>query len=395
MRPVCGPGPRDGNGSGTPAHSVAVVHPDRPRVDWAEFERFAIAEIVAAVAKWTSSNATRVPRRAALFDFHVRDMLILFPSVAIDDEPARHPDWCPEEWSWQHDPGRDADAWAGRVTASIGSGGGRWEGVVERYFAALVTASHEAARYLRAMEAVSPDFLIVVLNGDDEQIVRSVPPERLVQEFPAIAARRLENARLAALSPAARTDELMRAIAEPQSSPLIRADAIGLLMECGPAAVAAVAARICDVVPADGLDWCAVLDALSAIPDDVAAQLRDVVGTTGRPEAYRARVASSVGWLGRLGEIVDLMSDMSDEVVLSVLSRRYLADHLNGGLEYASLERVLASRPHLDHVLATQLSPSRMFAIGEGEVGVAMAGLSSRWVFVRRHAATVLLTVHV
>ncbi|MGV9669202.1 hypothetical protein ACWDPV_01220 [Gordonia sp. NPDC003504] len=380
-----------------PAHLPldAVIDDRDQSFDWAGFEEFVVGEIVAAVAHWIGTHPRRVPGRAALFDFHVRDMLILFPIIAIDDEPHSHADWRPEDWDWQQDSGPDADAWAGRITASVGSGGGRWAAVVQRFFAALAAASRAATACLRALNSVTDDFLVVVLNGDDDQIVACVPPGRLALDFPAIEARRSEIARLTSLSVTARTTELIRALAETRTSPLTRDEMTGQLRKCGAGAAAAVAERICAQGPATGPDWVSILDAMGSVPDHAAEHLRLVIADTERPLAHRASVAASMAWLGRLGDVVEDLTDLPDELVVSVVSRAYLGDHKNARLEYASLERVLASRPHLDQVLVEQLSPTRMFSIAEGDSGAAMAGLASRWVFVRRHAAIVLLTVHI
>ncbi len=142
-------------------------------------------------------------------------------------------------------------------------------------------------------------------------------------------------------------------------------------------------------------EWLDVLDRLGSVPDDAAEHLITAVGYARRPTGYRSSAATSLAWLGRLGDLDDEIADLPDHLVLPVLARPYLGRRKNGPLHYDPLARALASRPRLDDMLAEKLSPTSMYAIDSSDLPVAIEGLSSTWQFVRRHAAIVLLTVHI
>ncbi|MGW0454979.1 hypothetical protein [Gordonia sputi] len=380
---------------------------DTTAFDWPGFEQFVVGAITGAVAEWTATHRGSRPRRASLCDFHVRGMLILFPAIAIDGRPRHHRSWRPQDWAWQRDADRDGDAWAGRITASIGSGRGRWDEVVAQFFRSLVSASRTATTYLQTMEAVEPEFLTVVINeasgGDDtdDLIVRSIPADRLATEFPAVAARRAEASRMAGLDTDDRVRELVAVLDDRNAAVLNRDDAVRMLAACGSPGVDATTERLvyCDL---DALPhWLAVFDELDEVGDDVVARLRAVVADPAFAQQRRAGIASSLAWHGRLTDLIDVLPTLPEDVVLRVLARPYLGTHRNGGthkkgrLAYAPVEQALIGREHLDGMLVEMLSPTSMYAIDSDDVAVVMAGLSSPWAFVRRHASIVLLTVHI
>ena len=58
--------------------------------DWDVFEQFLTDEIVRCVDDAGARNPDSLPRAAALFDLHARDMLVLFPAVAVTHDRAEN-----------------------------------------------------------------------------------------------------------------------------------------------------------------------------------------------------------------------------------------------------------------------------------------------------------------
>lgn len=90
---------------------------------------------------------------------------------------------------------------------------------------------------------------------------------------------------------------------------------------------------------------------------------------------------------------IDLTS-VTDSEALGVIAEPYLGTRKNGRLTYRPLERIFVERPRLHDRLMTRLTPAEMYPIDADDLPVAVAALSSCWPFIRRHAAIVLLSVH-
>ena len=81
-------------------------------------------------------------------------------------------------------------------------------------------------------------------------------------------------------------------------------------------------------------------------------------------------------------------------LALDAIARPYIGEHKNGPLDYGPLESVLNTFPEYDDELFARLSANVMFEINATDLDAATKALSSRWRFVRRHAAIVMLSTH-
>jgi len=370
--------------------------------DWDVFEQFLTDEIVRCVDDAGARNPDSLPRAAALFDLHARDMLVLFPAVAVTHDRAENSEpWAvhPGDWSWQAETSRDGDRWAAVLTAFAGSGGQVWEQVTDRYFDTLVRACRRATVALTLEGGVAADFSVAAIGDDDGDLhSRCLTPVQLSHRLPRISARRRALARLATLPPTSRTGELVGLLEDWRSQdPGLLAAAGAMLGELGRPGSAAIAALLARR-PVDAESWPVWADVADQIPV-VAAPLVDVLfetlGDRGVPHRVRARAASSLAWLGYLGEIAPALASLPSEVALDVIARRYLSESKRGRLDYSPLEKVFDRRPELHDALLARLSATEMHDTDAADIATALAAIDSPWPFIRQHASVVMLTAHV
>lgn len=134
-------------------------------IEWQRFAEFVRDEIVTAVTEFAQQHPDACPRRAVLYDFRTHDLLILFPTIAVCGAEAG--DAHPEEWEWQHDSTRSADAWAAVLTAYAGSGSAGWPAVVSGFHAAIAAGCRSAAERLIAHGVVGGEFDADAERPDD------------------------------------------------------------------------------------------------------------------------------------------------------------------------------------------------------------------------------------
>lgn len=294
-------------------------------VQWQRFTQFVRDEVVAAATDLTERYPGARPRRIAIYDFHARDLLILFPTISVSgreivDVPV-------EEWEWHRDSTREADRWVALLTAYAGGGAAGWESVITGFYAAVAAGCREADEILASRGLVDDDFATVVIMGDGDMSGSVVPT--------------VTSGETTALD-----------------------------------------------------EWFDALDQIGWMADDLAAHVVELVRDNSRPLVVRARAASTLAWVGRLDAVVAELSSLTDEHALDVAGRPYLGQHKNGRLCYAAIEQTLDAHPTLHDALVERLSPTTMYAVDAGDLPAAISGLSSRWLFVRRHAAIVLLSAH-
>lgn len=358
-------------------------------------------EIVNCVERVTALVPGERLVAAALFDLHTRDMLVLFPSIAVTHERAATTigQWDPSTWPWHCETSWATDLLVARLTASAGSGGQSWQQIFERFLEAVVNACRAATDALVAAGVVADDFVVVAVDevDGDGLVGGCLTDEQLKRHFPRIDERRREIERMRTLPVDQQLSAIVGSGRGPIDDPAV-SDALELsLADHGPDASDALAVLLMER-PVDLSRWrrsvClaeivgqptpALVDALTATLSDV-----DV------PSTVHGDAASALAWLGCLDVVVPRLGDFPRETAVEVVGRPYLGDRKLGPLDYGLLEEVLRLWPEMDDALLARVSPFRMYAIDGGDVPTAMQGLGSEWAFVRRHASIVMLTMHV
>jgi hypothetical protein len=393
------------HGGGTPAPlgghrcdrlygRVMVVDVDR--VDWGALEQFLVDEIENCV-HCARSGCGVPPARVAVHDFYLRDLLILWPGLAADVESEGGLSGGPESWPYQHPVSRIGDDWAARLTIEAGVGGRRWNAVVDRFRDVVVGACRSATTRLVDGGCVGSGFHVAAVDGTDELLARSVGDDILAALYPEVRDRVEWTCHLGTLTPDDRVDALMGILTDP-SPGLNRSEVLGLLANCGPVAAVRAAEQLRRSV-ADGEEnadlWCDVIDAVAVGVGEVIGALTICVRDCSVARETRIRAAASLSWLGHLDPVLDALAIFPDAAISEVILTPFLGTAKNGTLDYRVLDKACATYPWVHDDLVRRLSPTRMYSIDASDIAVAMEALSSPWLGIRQHAATVLLTVHV
>ncbi|ROZ85985.1 hypothetical protein [Gordonia sp. OPL2] len=371
---------------------------DVDRVDWGALEQFLVDEI---------ENCARCARceygvplaRMAVHDFYLRDLLILWPGLSADVESEGDTSGGPEMWRYQHPVSRIGDDWAARLTIEAGVGGRRWNAVVDRFRDVVVGACRTATTRVVDGGWVRSGFHVAAVDGTDELLARSVTEDILAAHYPEVRDRVELTRHLGALTPDARVQALFEMLTGP-SPVLNRSEVAGLLANCGTVAAVRAAVQLRRFV-ADGEEnadlWCDVIDAVGVGDGEVIGALTACVRDCSVAQATRIRAAASLSWLGHLDPVLDALAIFPDAAISEVILTPFLGTAKNGTLtlDYRVLDKACATYPWVHDDLVRQLSPTRMYSIDASDIAVAMEALSSPWLGIRQHAATVLLTVHV
>ncbi|MGW4368736.1 hypothetical protein ACWEKT_24140 [Nocardia takedensis] len=373
--------------------TVPASRRSEPVLDWVALADFVVAEIAAAVDGSPHRDAVVA---VAITDFHAANMLILWPTISVaTGADLRGGDWRPETWRWHRDPTPAGDTWAGLLTTRAGTGGPRWTETVRRFLDVVVAACRRATRELIDAGRVDPRFVAVAIDESADLVTRCLSDDVLRRHFPRLHARHADIERLRAMTTPGRIAVLLDALCSPASTPLDVDTVDRLVIETGVPGAAAVADllrdRAAQIDPALSRRCFAVIDAVATTRDSVLVTLREILARA--PMPVRGLAAASLAWAGRLA--VDDLAELTDDLRAAAIGRRYLSPTANGPLDYGLFEAALDRYPHLHDALFEKLSPTSMFAIRGDDIDTARHALSSPWPVVRRHAAIVLLTVHV
>ncbi|MFW0785292.1 hypothetical protein AAFP35_12280 [Gordonia sp. CPCC 206044] len=353
---------------------------------WPRMESVLAHQAVSAVHEAVAANTA--VHTAEISDLYARDMLVLWPSISVGDT---HIDTCLE-----------GDRWAERLTTHAGQNGDRWTDVARHYRRTAVAAARRATWMLTTAGVVDPEFAVVVRDehGSDELLRECLTPTQLRRRDPRLHRRYIAEEALRALSGDARIAALVRTLADDAADPGLHRSAHSMLADLGaPAAIAmAEELRLFSLAPNGSLApqrMLSVLEETRTTDDRAIDTLLAIVGDDRVPPRLRADVGACLSWLNQLGRTAPLLDLLPDDLVCDVLGAPYLRETTNGPLNYRPLEQAIVATPRFDEQLFLRLSATRIHRIRSADVSTATAALSSPSRFVRRHAAIVLLSVHV
>lgn len=135
-----------------------------------------------------------------MFGMNTLEAVHGYPAEDREDLRWNLEDWedCDLDWL----PEQDHRRWQETLTAFARRGSTRqWQDAFDRYLTALTHACRQARRQLLAAGVVERDFVVLVLDHDDQEALlrRVLPEQELHRLFPGYDQRRAELARIAAL----------------------------------------------------------------------------------------------------------------------------------------------------------------------------------------------------
>lgn len=359
--------------------------------DWTGLQIFLEKAITTAVRCVHHDHPEVQLQRAAFTDFYTEKLLVLWPTIAVT---AHRDNTAPSSWRWQFEADDDGDEWAAQLTIHAGTAGTQWSTVIDQFFDHVVAAAKIATATLVAERIVVDDFVVIAADADRDLTVHCVTEQQLAANYPHLHQRQLTITALQRLPTQAQVSQLLSGllVASP-NDPIEPDDRIELLTRIGePAAIAAAQAL---TEPTGAIEHLArIIDNVAVASPDIVGSLRNVLLRDASGPRTQQRVATSLAWLGRLDIVINSMSILADDALYAAIATPYLSARKNGPLDYAPLEAALDVAPHLHQRLYKELSPIHMYAIDAGDLPTAITGLSSRWQAIRRHAAIVMLSIH-
>ena len=303
--------------------------------------------------------------------------------------------WSGPDLTHGFDPNPELQALADGVQASAGAGSAQWENQYDRWLRCFPKAAKQAMKQLVAEGTMSKSFVAVAADEAGELIPLSLTKSQLVAHFPEYDDAERERRRLASLPVEERVAELLtEAVAPRYQGPLI-GEHEGLLVDCGAAAISALASVVRHETLARGDVVAArLLAEINVDTPEVIEALDWLMRSKNAQQNSRAWAASALARLGRSDLILTHVSELPVDVAV-----RGLADPLSSfrdrgahrPLDYAPIERALERHPDLEAAFGEELRPGSGYcALAPDEIPTARAALVSRWEIVRTHARAVL-----
>ena len=335
-------------------------------------------------------------RAVCVYDIHAQDMLALWPAMAATAEP--NIVWDPESWTHHRDSSPRGEAEAEAVTAYGGRPGSRWSHVFADYRAAIVTGCRQATTVVTGSSRAASDFVAVSFDPREGPATSSLTDNQLARSFPSISARERTVTELESLPDLRRHEMLVARLAGSEKLDLDQATALDLLARGGPAAIDTLAEQALELTGDESAACFAALEHLTALgtalTSRTVAGLRDLLHDPAASRVRRIAAGRCLATSGRLSLVVARLETIDEDSLLEILAASYLADRKNGPLDYEPVSAALDAYPNMDADLTALLSPNAMFDVDFDDIATATTALTSRWRFVRSHAAIVMLSTH-
>jgi len=386
------------------------------RINWRRIEKAAAAQIVSAVRAVRAQHPGEHVYGAIFFGFYGDGETIAWPGVAVGTVESLAEVLAQYEANGFQREGLDADLrWSGpdlthtidpssaeqalaEVVQSVASRSGdfdEWERVYERFLLCFPAAAQRARKKLFATKMVDEEFLAIAFDEGGDLVPLSLTGAQLARHFSQYGSNEAERARLAALPVRQRVIELLPEAVTPTHKGLLIGEHSGLLVDCGAAAVPALASVVRgEVLPAG--DWRAakLLAQINIDTPEAIGALDELMRRVSAGNPSRAWAARALARLGHSDLILARVSELPTELVVTGLAGPLRASRDDGAhrpLDYAPLELALREHPHLESELEKELTPGSAFcALDRDEIPIARAALDSPWPVIRTHARITL-----
>ncbi|MGV8881779.1 MAG: DUF4303 domain-containing protein [Rhodoglobus sp.] len=385
-------------------------------INWREIEEAAAGQIVSAVRAVREEHPDESVYGAMFHEFYGDGSVIYWPMVTVGTEEslaevaagyaARHGEeealesslrWSGPDLARGVDPGDSEQALADSVHAAASSSGefDDWERVYDRFLRCFPKAAKLARKQLVAEKLVGKEFIAIAEDEAGELVPLSLTKSQLLKHFPQYDAAEQERRRLAALPVEKRVLELLpSAVAARHEGPLA-GEYEGLMVECGAAALPALARVTRGEEYLDG--GVAAARMLAEINISTPEVVEALDGLMRREDAdinARAWAASALARLDCSELILARVSELPVEVVTRGISGPFRGFRDRGAhrpLDYGPLDAVLRAYPLLEPSFEKELKPGVGYcALGSDEVPAARAALNSPWNVIQTHARMVL-----
>lgn len=386
------------------------------RINWREIEDAATGQIVSAVRAVREGHPDESVYGAMFHEFYGDGSVIYWPMVTVGTEEslavvvaayaARDSEeegleaslrWSGPDLTHGFDPGGSEQALADSVQAAASSDGefDCWERVYDRFIRCFPKAAKRARKQLVAEKLVGEEFIAIAEDEAGELVPLSLTKAQVLKHFPQYDAAEQERRRLAALPVEQRVRELLpEAVAPRYQGPLV-GEHEGLIVDCGAAAVSALAKVVRgEEFPEGGVTAARLLAEINISSSEVVDALDGLMRREDADMNARSWAASALARLDRSDLILTRVPELPVEVVTRGISDPFSGFRDRGAhrpLNYAPLDEVLREHPSLEEAFDKELRPGvGYYVLAADEIPTAKAVLDSPWTVIRNHARIVL-----
>lgn len=385
-------------------------------INWREIEDAATGQIVAAVRAVREGHPDESVYGAMFHEFYGDSSVIYWPMVTVGTEEslaeaaagyaARDGEeegleaslrWSGPDLAHGIDPGDSEQALADSVLTAASSSGefDDWERVYDRFILCFPKAAKRARKQLVAEKLVGKEFIAIAEDEAGELVPLSLTKAQVLKHFPQYDAAEQERRRLAGLPVEERVRELLpEAVAPRYQGPLL-GEHEGLIVECGAAAVSALAKVVRgEEFPEGGVTAARLLAEINISTSEVVDALDGLMRREEADVNARSWAASALARLDRSDLILTRVPELPVEVVTRGISDPFSGFRDRGAhrpLNYAPLDAVLREYPVLEEAFDKELRPGVGYCVlAADEIATAEAALDSSWTIIRTHARIVL-----
>ncbi|MGG8094636.1 DUF4303 domain-containing protein [Klebsiella aerogenes] len=381
--------------------------------DWCALESAAVNQMIEAVRTIHDAHPQERLYGALFNGFYGDGEIIYWPGVAVGSEEslAQVADayrrdgygqsvedlrWSPADLPHYVEPDDVYQGWAEACCEFASRDGtiSAWEKVYDRYLHVFPQAAKKAFRQLRQENIVDESFVAIACDEAGDLIPLSLTKAQLSRHFPQYDAAEKERRYLSALPLEERIAELIAQVCGMTKPGLLYDEYEQMLRDIGAEATPALIAVLQTTRGSGACSACRLLAEINEPTSEAIIVLTNVLNDTAADEVVRSWAAAALARLGRMNVLVNYISQLPADIIVSGLAAPYLAFRNDGQfslLDYRPLEEALGRYPHLADAVAAELAPGRSFCkITPDEAAAARSGLTSPWPFIRRHAEIVL-----
>lgn len=385
-------------------------------IDWSAIESAATEQIISAVRAVRERHPDESIYGAMFHEFYGDGSVIYWPMVTVgteeslaqaaaeygageggEDSLKSSLRWSGPDLVHGFDPLNSEQALADGVHAAASSSGEfeKWERLYVRFMRCFPKAAKLARKQLVAENLVGKQFIAIAEDEAGELVPLSLTTAQLLRNFPQYDVAEQERRRLAALPVEQRVLELLpSAFAARHEGPLA-GEYEGLMVECGAAALPALA-RVSrgEEYLGGGVAAARMLAEINISTPEVVEALDGLMRREDADINARSWAASALARMDCSELILARAAELPAEVVTRGISGPFRGFRDRGAhrpLDYGPLDAVLRAHPHLESRFEKELKPGVGYcALNPDEVPAARAALDSSWNVIRTHARIVL-----